>query len=272
MMRAEAQYLPIRSSSVGLIVTSPPYFRLRRYDDDAETGMERSVFDYLDALIAFAGEAARVLIPTGNLWVNLGDRYSNRSIVRSSSHRAYGRDHNVRADLKHSWVESRELGLTTLPVDTGIAELSLLDVPSRFAIRCVDELGLLHRGDVVWHRPNGVGDPSNRGRVARNHELFMHFAISGDHYGPPKKNPHRSVWTIPVSTGARRGSIVHTASFPDALVSPLIGDWSRPGDVVLDPFSGSGTVPRIANALGRFGLGIDRSAPFAAMTRAAASQ
>ncbi|MBN2022583.1 MAG: site-specific DNA-methyltransferase [Pirellulales bacterium] len=60
----------------------------------------------------------------------------------------------------------------------------------------------------------------------------------------------------------------HYATFPDRLVTPIILACSKPGDLVLDPFAGSGTTCRIAAALGRRFLGIELNPEYARMARA----
>ena len=71
------------------------------------------------------------------------------------------------------------------------------------------------------------------------------------------------VWSLPAANNSAR----HYATFPDALVRPLIAACSGPGDLVLDPFVGSGTVCAAAAALGRRWLGIELNAEYAALAR-----
>ena len=73
----------------------------------------------------------------------------------------------------------------------------------------------------------------------------------------------RSVWTIPTQSfdGA------HFATFPEALVEPCVLAGSRPGDVVFDPFMGSGTVAQVASRLGRHYLGCELNPEYFALQR-----
>ena len=82
LLRADAVALPRADDSVDLVVTSPPYFALRSYQDDGEhydgqIGSEATPAEFLDALWAVTRECVRVLKPSGSLWVNLGDKYAN---------------------------------------------------------------------------------------------------------------------------------------------------------------------------------------------------
>jgi DNA modification methylase len=69
----------------------------------------------------------------------------------------------------------------------------------------------------------------------------------------PDKRNKRSVWTVPTESF----SGAHFATFPQALVEPCILAGSRPGDIVFDPFLGSGTVAQVAQNLGRRWLGCE---------------
>ena len=84
LLRGDARELPMPDASVDLIVTSPPYFGLRSYQDggehyDGQLGAESSPREFVDALIECTREMARVLKPSGSIFVNLGDKYANRT-------------------------------------------------------------------------------------------------------------------------------------------------------------------------------------------------
>ena len=80
--------LPFAAGSVDLIVTSPPYHCVRTYGDERADRLatEPSVSGYVDALLVFLREAARVLRPAGSIFVNLGDHVATGRHVRSSAH------------------------------------------------------------------------------------------------------------------------------------------------------------------------------------------
>src|SRR5664279_520520 len=84
-LQADALRLPIADHTVDLIVTSPPYFGLRSYANGG-IGEEPTPSEYVDALIAATREMIRVLKPSGSIFVNLGDKYSQRTQTRRSSH------------------------------------------------------------------------------------------------------------------------------------------------------------------------------------------
>ena len=76
--RACLRTLPV--ACIDTIVTSPPYWRQRRYDHPAAIGGEATVRDYLAALLPIFAELRRVLKPTGSLWLNIGDAYDRKNL------------------------------------------------------------------------------------------------------------------------------------------------------------------------------------------------
>ena len=70
----ELRRLP--ASSVDMVLTSPPYFRLRDYQVDGQLGLEGHVNQWVSSLRAAAREVQRVLLPTGSFWLNVADTYS----------------------------------------------------------------------------------------------------------------------------------------------------------------------------------------------------
>ena len=67
--------------SVDTIVTSPPYFRQRNYDQPDQLGRESSPREYTARLVNILAEARRVLKPTGSLWLVLGDKYDRGQLL-----------------------------------------------------------------------------------------------------------------------------------------------------------------------------------------------
>jgi DNA modification methylase len=95
LIHGDALHIPLRDETVDVVITSPPYFALRSYQDDGEhyagqIGSEPTPADFLAALWSVTDELWRVLKPTGSLWVNLGDKYAgsgghNNSAISSKS-------------------------------------------------------------------------------------------------------------------------------------------------------------------------------------------
>lgn len=166
ILRANALALPLADSSVDLVVTSPPYFGLRSYQDGGEhyegqIGSEATPAEFIDALIAATAEMVRVLKPSGSIFVNLGDKYV-------ADNRGSG------GDAKRGAAKWAPAGPAGYPGEGVMPRKSLMGIPWRYAIRCIDDLGLILRAEVVWSKPNGLPE-SVTDRVRRSHEQWFHF-------------------------------------------------------------------------------------------------
>ncbi|MEU8199490.1 site-specific DNA-methyltransferase [Microbispora amethystogenes] len=172
VIRGDARHLPLPDASVDLIVTSPPYFGLRSYTDGGEhyagqIGDEASPREYVDNLLACTREWMRVLKPEGSLWLNLGDKYAqNRGQFGPQG--ASGQRANRAQAATYVDAPARRA------IEYGAPAKSLLGLPWRYAIGCVDELGLILRAEVIWAKPNGLPE-SVTDRVRRSHEQWFHM-------------------------------------------------------------------------------------------------
>ena len=89
LIRGNALDLPLADNSVDLVITSPPYFALRSYQDEGEhytgkLGSEETPTDFLVSLLAATREMVRVTKPSGSIWINLGDKYGGASNTRDN--------------------------------------------------------------------------------------------------------------------------------------------------------------------------------------------
>ena len=171
IVQGSALDLKLRDNSVDLVVTSPPYFGLRSYKDNGEhyegqIGSEATPAEFVDALIAATREMVRVLKPSGSIWVNLGDKYSGYNHGSGKGRSLTG---TTRSDAR-----MRDLTAEANPNTYGAPAKSLIGIPWRYAIRCIDDLGLILRAEVIWSKTNGMPE-SVTDRVRRSHETWFHF-------------------------------------------------------------------------------------------------
>jgi hypothetical protein len=148
VMRGDAAHLPLDDETVDLVVTSPPYWKQRSYTDegehyDGQIGSEETPQEYLEALFACTAEWVRVLKPTGSMFIDLGDKYA----TRYSSARGGGR-----AGLNGDDGTRRRSGQN----HTGSPGKSLLLLPERYRIGCVDRHRLVAREVIVWCLSGGA--------------------------------------------------------------------------------------------------------------------
>jgi DNA modification methylase len=154
-------------ASVDMVVTSPPYFRLRNYQQDGQLGLEAHVDEWSANLRGVASELARVLVPGGSLWLNLGDTYA----------------------LHHS---------------QGAPRKGLLLAPERLVLDLSTD-GWLVRNKIVWAKTN-CRPTSARDRLACTYEVIYLLVRSTRYFFDLNaiRVPHRS--RPPKATPGRRGS------------------------------------------------------------------
>src|ERR1700737_68163 len=152
----------------------------------------------------------------------------------------------------------------------------------------IQDLGFWILNDVVWRKSNPM--PNFRGRRFPNaHETLIWATRGADargytfNYEALKAGNDdvqvRSDWTIPLCTGEERlktadGRKLHPTQKPESLLARVILAASRPGDLLLDPFLGSGTTGAVAKRLNRRFIGIEREKAYAraAQARIAATE
>lgn len=236
-----------------MCMTSPPYWGLRDYQMPREhqIGAEDSLAEYVARLVSVFGEIHRVLRPDGTAWLNIGDSYTSGNRTWRAPDRknpARGMDYRP-------------------PTPAGLKPKDLVGIPWRLAF-ALQDAGWYLRSDIVWHKPNCQPE-SVRDRPTQSHEYLFLFskspkyhynaqAIREDAVAGGKRN-RRTVWTVPTEPNPE----AHFATFPSALVEPCILAGSEVGDVVLDPFLGTGTLGVVAQKLGRRFIGIDVNQQYA---------
>lgn len=279
-------------SSVDCVVTSPPYFQLRDYGAPGQLGMEPTVAGWVANLRDVFREVARVLVPTGSLFLNLGDSFSrhpkygaaNKSLLLCP-------EHLLVALRQDGWIVRNKLvWAKTNPLPSSVTDrFTLTYEPIYFLVRQekyffdLDAVRQPHRTQPSRTRSGErQGRPDWAGTLAGT--------LGGLRNGPGRhplgKNPG-DVW--PIATKGFQGA--HFATFPPeiprrailagcpVLVCTQCGQGqkvrtgclpcdchaqARPG-LVLDPFLGSGTTALVAQELGRDWLGIELSPVFARM-------
>jgi len=222
-------------------ITSPPYWSLRDYQITGQIGLEMSLPEYIDGLVDVFEEVRRTLRDDGTMWLNIGDSYTSGGRTwRAPDKKNAGRAMNVRP-----------------PTPEGLKSKDLIGVPWRLAF-ALQEAGWYLRSDTIWHKPNCQPE-SVKDRPTRSHEYLFLFSKSERYVynyeaarGPNGRNL-RTVWDI----NTQPYKEAHFATFPPTLVYPCLALASNSGDLVLDPFIGSGTVAKVALNMDRRFVGIE---------------
>jgi DNA modification methylase len=245
-----ARMKDLPDQSVQTCVTSPPYYWQRDYGVDGQMGMEATPSAYADALVSVFREVHRVLADNGTLWLNIGDSfYSGNGQPTRSDPRSPSRD----------WMRKKVRPLDIAGL--GVPKKSLLGIPWMVA-HALQRDGWTVRADIIWCRKTALPEPSVKDRPYRLHEYVFLLSKTRRYHFDRSELPEESVWHISHDR-ARRG---HSAAYPAELARRCILAGSRPGDVVLDPFNGSGTTGQVALQHGRRYVGIELNPEYIALT------
>ena len=269
-------------------ITSPPYFGLRDYGHDGQIGLEKTPNEYISSLVEVFRCVKDILADDGTLWLNIGDSYASfrdGKVIPDSS-RGDNKSTSVDKGLAKNRMSSTFNG-------TDIKHKDLIGIPwmLAFALRAD---GWYLRQDIIWHKPNPMPE-SVKDRCTKCHEYIFLLSKSDRYYfdyesikeastytdnrhgkgtiryngkrtsGDTKANGQRafatvndkrnkrSIWTV--TTKPYKGA--HFATYPMDLIEPCILAGSKKGDIVLDPFMGSGTTAAAAIKHGRHYLGCE---------------
>ncbi len=297
----------MEAESFQMCVTSPPYWGLRDYGMDGQLGLEKTPDEYVAKMVDLFREVRRVLKDDGTLWLNLGDSYAASSATTGG----YS-DKSTLQGFTNEHTKGRAMSRADVnrPTQHGLKHKDLIGIPWRVAFALQAD-GWYLRQDIIWRKPNPMPE-SVTDRCTKAHEyLFLlsksaryyfdaeaikepvspktltvsttptkgtgtestgeklnsWMAANGGRYHPEKANK-RSVWTVNSQPYAE----AHFATFPPKLIEPCILAGSRHGDVVLDPFFGSGTTGEVCERLGRQWLGVELNPQYAEMAKRRTAQ
>lgn len=271
--------------SIDCIITSPPYWQLRDYGYNEQWGLEPTFQLYLCNLWHFMSEAKRVLKKTGTCWVNLGDTYSGS--------KQGDNDPKLNDGVKHKSQVNKSV--------SDVANKSLLLIPHRFAIGCIDA-GWILRNDIIWAKRNGMPE-SVTDRFSKKHEYFFFMTKEEKYYFDLDSIRDRRITNVvsrnkaseiygrgsgstKFSEGYREwgqhdlgknpGSVSdfwdiptkpssknHFATYNTKLIDKPIMAGCPIGGIILDPFCGTATTGCRSIELGRRFIGIEASAEYA---------
>lgn len=215
----------LSDQSVQCVVTSPPYFWLRDYGVEGQTGHEPTLAGFVSVLADIFDEVRRILADDGVLWLNLGDSYY------SGNGQPKGRDPKS-SSRNFSRVKLRPLDVS----GWDIPKKSMCGVPWLVAFE-LQRRGWTLRSDVIWCRETALAEPSVKDRPGRQHEYLFLLSKSRRYWFDRTALKEESVWHIP----HQRGLDGHSAAFPVELASQCILAGCPVGSTVLDPFGGAGT-------------------------------
>lgn len=257
----------VKDHSIDLLVTSPPYWAKRVYNEAGELGSETTPEQFVSALADYFDVFKQKVKKDGNVFVNIGDTYFG------SGAGAWHKYLDENGAITETQKERKEKYFTTKPLQPKIKQdgklyqnKQLLMIPARFAIE-MQQRGWILRDDIIWHKPNRI-PASVKDRFNNTYEHVFHFVQSKTYFfdlaavkviganGSPK-NPG-DVWSI--NTQPLHGT--HTATFPEKLVQQIVLCASPQNGLVYDPFLGTGTSWVVSHRLKRNFIGHEVNAEF----------
>jgi DNA modification methylase len=250
--------------------------------EDLQIGNEQTPKEFIDNLVEVFACVWDVLADDGTLWVNLGDSYYNYRPGKGQRVVANSIASQKASEFEHSAKRGNKL--------EGYKEKDLMGMPWRLAF-ALQDFGWTLRQDIIWHKPNPMPE-SVTDRCTKSHEYIFLLSKKPHYYfdyqaireegvisegtkaakgseerqnqkgvnsRPPEYKIYdgmrnkRDVWTV--NTKPYKGA--HFAVYPEELVEPMVMAGSKVGDIVLDPFFGSGTTGAVAQKLGRQYIGCE---------------
>ena len=273
-------------------ITSPPYYGLRDYGRDGQLGREETPQQFIDNLVDVFECVRAITREDGTCWVNLGDTYAHSGIggnnnTLTPNKKVINHEIGVKlpANIKSKdligipWMfafAAREAGWY-LRQDVIWNKPSCM--PESMTDRCTkshEYIFLLAKSDDYYFdneaikcatltkkskqaRPIPLEDKkwidTSKHKINNTPGVTPHGGFKHNDYD--EKN-HRSVWTI----ATQPFSEAHFAPYPDEIVATCLAASTRRGDIVLDPFMGSGTTGSVAKLYGRKYLGCELNTDF----------
>ena len=277
--------------TVQACITSPPYYGLRSYLDDInpnkhlEVGLEETPEEYIQGLVEVFRKVRDVLADDGTLWVNIGDSYYNYRPGKSYTKQTIASSNQ---DLPENTAKRNKKLV-------GYKEKDLIGIPWMLAFALRND-GWYLRQDIIWAkgtsgltREGNILPESVKDRCTKSHEYIFLLSKNKNYYfdykaiqepakdwgtrdrsnfrsgtTDPKLKHHglntspemgnrRSVWRV--NPKPYKGA--HFATYPTELIEPCIVASTRPNDIVLDPFLGSGTTALLSERLNRNWIGCE---------------
>jgi DNA modification methylase len=266
-------------------VTSPPYWGLRDYGHDGQLGAEDTPEQYVKNMVEVFSLVRELLHDDGTLWLNLGDSYSIGGRTTTTAQTLRGHDGGgvllARAPVV-DYLKPKDLAgipwlvALALRADGWYLRQDIIwskpnPMPESVQDRCTkshEYIFLLSKSQKYYYDNEAIKEPmqpssiirnktgwdgnTNRGYPSGKQNNMDKYLGSEDAMAATHRNK-RSVWEV--ATTPYSGA--HFATYPIELIEPCILAGSRPGDVVIDPFFGSGTTGQCAQNLGRQYIGCE---------------
>jgi len=271
----------LEPGSIQCVTTSSPYWGMRVYENernvrwaDGEScpyGFEQTPEGFIRHTIELLVLLKPAIAQHGSVWWNIMDTYNTRTPIRGNARERLD-EMSAKPGSRRGWTEHGAVRHSAGHMYLDDTELS--SIPSRIAERA-SRAGYKLKSFITWRKDTSTPEPV-KSRVSRQAEYVLHLSVDRTPYfnkaawkdldprlGGPNTNFESAkrptdVWCLPTSNG-KNG---HGAEFSLPLAGRCIALTSKPGDLVLDPFVGSGTSAVAAVELERRFIGYDINEPY----------
>ncbi len=227
------------SDSVTTIITSPPYADLKNYGTEKQIGFGQAFNQYLPDMRTVMCELHRITKEGGALWMVL-DMVKVNGVSAALPWQIIDMAKDIGWDLQDIivWDKGKSLPWSNRGKFRGVCEFILL----------------LSKGKLSYFNLDAVRDSEH---------LSSYWVKYPERYHPDGKAPS-DLWHFPIPNqgGFSPPQARHFCPFPVGLVARMVAITSRSGDVILDPFSGTGSVATVASHMGRRGVGLEINPTF----------
>jgi len=247
----------LETGSIQCCVTSPPYWGLRDYDHSEQLGAESSPEEYVGNLVEIFREVRRVLTDDGTFWLNVGDGYARNGGTGNCGP-------NAQVGNTKKLIQRRNC---TVPDCWGLKDRDLMGLPWRVAFALQAD-GWLLRSKITWVKKAPMPESVKNRPSNATEDIFLFSKTPNYYYDNQAVREEtganlKNYWLL----GPDASGTPHPAVFPKELARRCILLGSRPGDLVLDPFSGSGTTGLVAAELNRNAVLIELNEEYVAHSK-----
>ena len=292
----------LEPESVQCVVTSPPYWGLRDYGSKGQLGLEETPDEYVKNMIDVFREVKKVLRKDGTLWLNLGDNYFGGG---RGEDRKYKEAYDSVENSKPDWSKIKGLkpkDLVGIPWRVALALQAdgwwlrndiIWSKPNPMPEPVKDRLTksheyifLLTKSKTYYYDHESIKEPYSESSIQRINQVTFDKQTGGKKdYGKVSvhsKNTNSIRGTLEkfkenLGSGRNRRTVwelvtrsypeAHFATFPEEIPELCIKAGTKAGDLVLDPFVGSGTTCAVASRLGRESIGIELNEEYLKLAR-----
>ena len=252
----------IPDKTIQTIITSPPYYKKRNYSQSSQLGIEKTPDEYLRRLLSVMSECKRVLKDCGCLFLVIGDSYDDRGCLRQIPEQV------SLAMACENWILRNKLVRFATNAKPECSKVKRWSCSHEFIYFFTKSMDYFFNMDQIRVPYTTEFASSLTAGTPKHHNINESIKIQKQHayIRHPLGAVPKDVIQMTLNQKADKyvpdhnedeASLEHSAQFPEKLIKPFVLGTSRPGDVILDPFMGSGTTAKVSLDLGRSCVGYE---------------